>query len=212
MRLGKEVTQSVVEEIKPDVLILAIGGAPTTPAIPGINRRKVIDSDKLRQMLKSYLKIFGPRALERLTKLWMPVGKSIVIIGGALQGCELAEFLVKRGRKVAIVDTAGQLGEGMISDDPDRLFKWLNQKGATMMAGVKYEEITDEGLVITAKDGERKTLKADTIIAALPLLPNTDFLKSLEGKVPEIYQIGDCREPAFMPEAIADGSRIARVI
>jgi 2,4-dienoyl-CoA reductase (NADPH2) len=212
MRLGKEVTQSVIEEIKPDVLILAIGGAPTITAVPGINRRKVIDSDKLRQMLKSYLKIFGPETLERLTKLWMPVGKAVVIIGGALQGCELAEFLVKRGRKVAIVDTAGQLGEGMISDDPDRLFKWLNQKGATMMAGVKYEEITDEGLVITTKDGERKTLKADTIITALPLLPNTYLLKSLEGKVPEIYQIGDCREPAFMPEAIADGSRIARVI
>jgi len=212
MRLGKEVTQSVIEEIKPDVLILAIGGVPTTPAIPGINHRKVIDNDRLHRMLKSYLRVFGPKTLERLTKLWMPIGKRVVIIGGALHGCELAEFLVKRGRKVTIVDTVGQLGEGMPAEDPERLFKWLNQKGATMMAEVKYELITNEGLVIITKDGERKTLKADTIITALSLLPNTDLLKSLEGKATEIYQIGDCREPAFMPEAIADGSRIARVI
>lgn len=142
----------------------------------------------------------------------MPVGKRVVIIGSALQGCELAEFLVKRVRNVAIVDTAGKLGEGMLADDPDRLFKWLSQKSATMMAEVKYEEITDEGLVITTKDGEIKTLKTDTIITALPFLPNANLLKSLEGKVPEIYQIGDCREPGFMPDAIADGSRIAQII
>jgi 2,4-dienoyl-CoA reductase (NADPH2) len=212
MRLGNEVTPSVIEEVKPDVLILATGGVPATPAIPGINRGKVIDSTRLHRMLKSYLRIFGPKTLEWLTKLWMPIGRRVVVIGGALQGCELAEFLVKRGRKVTIVDTAEQLGEGMISDDPDRLFKWLNQKGATMMAGVKYEEITDEGLVITTKDGERKTLKADTIITALPLRPGADAFKNLKVKVAEIYQVGDCREPAFMPEAIADGSRIARVI
>jgi 2,4-dienoyl-CoA reductase (NADPH2) len=212
MRLGKEVTPSVIEEIKPDVLILAIGGVPATPAIPGINRGKAINNAKLHRMLKSYLRIFGPKTLEWLTKLWMPIGKRVVVIGGALQGCELAEFLVKRGRKVTIVDTAEQLGEGMISDDPDRLFKWLNRKGAAMMAAVKYEEITDEGLVITTKDGERKTLKADTIITALPLRPGADDLKNLKVKVAEIYQVGDCREPAFMPEAFADGSRIARVI
>ncbi|GAI43584.1 unnamed protein product, partial [marine sediment metagenome] len=34
----------------------------------------------------------------------------------------------------------------------------------------------------------------------------------LEGKVPEIYPIGDCREPHLILEAIADGSRIGRAI
>lgn len=212
MRLGKEVNLSIIEEIKPDVLILATGGVNTIPAIPGINRRKVVDSAKLHRTLKSYMRFFRPKTLERLTKFWMPVGKRVVIIGGALQGCELAEFLVKRGRKVVVVDTAEKLGEGMLSDDPDRLFKWLNQKGATMIAQVKYEEITDEGLVITTKDGERQTLKADTIIPALPFQPDADLMKSLEGKVPEVYKIGDCREPGYMYDAIADGSRIARII
>ncbi len=212
VRLGKEVNLSVIEEINPDVVILAIGGVHNIPKIAGINERKVLHSYELHRQLKIVLRFLGPKALERLTKLWMPVGKRVVVIGGAIQGCELAEFLVKRGRKVTIVDTAEELGEGMLSDDPVRLFKWLNQKGAAMMAGVKYEKITGEGMVITTKDGERKTLKADTIITALPLLPNADLLKNLEGKVPEIYQIGDCSEPGLMHDAIADGSRIARII
>ena len=42
----------------------------------------------------------------------MPVGKKVVIIGGGIQGCELAEFLVKRNRKVTIVDSADALGTG----------------------------------------------------------------------------------------------------
>jgi len=166
----------------------------------------------LHGKLKMALRLLGPKAIERLTKLWMPIGKRVVIMGGALAGCQLAEFLVKRGRKVTIVDTAKKLGEGLLSNDPTRLFKWFNQKGVTIMAEVKYEEITDKGLIITNKEGERKTLEADTIITALPLLPTPDLLRSLEGKVSEVYQIGDCRESGFIHNAIADGSHIARMI
>jgi 2,4-dienoyl-CoA reductase (NADPH2) len=211
-RMGEEVNLSVIKKINPDVVILATGGVSTIPEIPGINHRKVLSSDKLHRKLKLALKFLGPKAVEKLTKWWMPIGKRVVIIGGALAGCQLAEFLVKRGRRVAIVDTAAKLGEGLLTSDPTRLFKWFNQKGVTMMAEVKVEEITDKGLVITTKEGERKTLEADTILTALPLLPTADLLKSLEGKVPEVYQIGDCRESGFIHSAIADGSRIARMI
>jgi 2,4-dienoyl-CoA reductase (NADPH2) len=81
-----------------------------------------------------------------------------------------------------------------------------------MLAGVKYERITDEGLVVTTKEGERKTIEADNIIITLPLQPDADLLSSLKSKVAEIYQIGDCRESGLMHDAIADGSRLARNI
>ena len=212
IRLGKEVNPAVIDEMKPDVIILANGGLPARPPIPGIDNRKVIGSQELHRRLKSFMRFFGPKAIERLTKIWMPVGKRVVIIGGALQGCQLAEFLVKRGRKVTIVDTAERLGEGLISDDPERLFRWFASKGVVMMPQVRYEEIIDKGLVITARDGKKQTLEADTIIVALPLLPDANLLESLKGKAPEVYQIGDSANPAYMPDAIADGSRIARAI
>jgi 2,4-dienoyl-CoA reductase (NADPH2) len=88
----------------------------------------------------------------------------------------------------------------------------LDQKGVAMLPGVKYEEITDKGLTITTKEGKRQTLEADTIVTALPLLPNTELLKEVDGLVPEVYAIGDCREPHLIVDAIADGSRIARAI
>ena len=81
-----------------------------------------------------------------------------------------------------------------------------------MTSGVKYEKITDKGLAITTKEGKKQTIEADTIVTAMPLLPNTELLKSTEDSVPEVYTIGDCTEPNMIIDAIADGSRIARAI
>jgi 2,4-dienoyl-CoA reductase (NADPH2) len=212
IRTGEAITPSLIEEVRPDVLILATGGSPAFPAIPGIDNRKVIDNARLHRRLKLAMRFFGPKALERLTRLWMPVGKRVVVIGGGLEGCQLAEFLVKRGRKVTIVEASEQLGKGLLSDDPDRLFKWFAKKGVTTLAHVQYREITDVGLVVATKDGERRTIAADTIITALPLQPGSDIMKGLAGKVAEIHRIGDCREPGYMYDAIADGYRIALLI
>jgi NADPH-dependent 2,4-dienoyl-CoA reductase/sulfur reductase-like enzyme len=113
---------------------------------------------------------------------------------------------------VTIVDADPTLGEGLILERKNRLFSWFRKKGVTMIAGVKYEEITNAGLIVTTKEGHRLTLQADTIIPAIPLIPNTDLLKTLKGKVSEIYLIGDCKEPRMIPEAIADGWKIANAI
>jgi len=91
------------------------------------------------------------------------------------------------------------------------LLMWLADKGVTMMAKVKYDKITDKGLTITQK-GKKQTIDADTIVTALPLKPNTELLKSLKNGVPEVYAIGDCKEPHLIIDAIAEGSHIARNI
>lgn len=213
IRSGKEVNPLTIEELKPDVVILATGGVPTSLKIPGINRHNVVLSSKLHRKLKIYLRFLGPKVLRWLTKFWMPIGKNVVIISGGIHGCQLAEFLVKRNRKVTIVETTDEIGEGLVpSDTKQRLLSWMAKKGVVMMTGVTYDEITDRGLGIITKEGERHIIKADTIITALPLAPNTEMLKALEGKVPEIYHIGDSKEPHLSADAIADGSRVARAL
>jgi 2,4-dienoyl-CoA reductase (NADPH2) len=173
----------------------------------------VLTSQSLHCQLKGYMRFIHPRLLRALTKVWMPIGRTVVIMGGNIQGCQTAEFLVKRGRKVTIVDTAEEIGEGLLETFvKPHLPDWLDEKGVAMLPGVKVEEITDEGLIITTKEGKRQAIEADTIVSALPLLPNTGLSKSLEGSAPEVYAIGDCREPHLIVDAIADGSRLARAI
>jgi len=104
------------------------------------------------------------------------------------------------------------MGDGLVEFYKLRLFWWLEQKRVPLFTGVKIEAITDKGLTITTKEGERKTLAADTIVPALPMMPDTEFVKSLKGTAPEIYQIGDCGDSALIIDAIGDGSRIGRAI
>jgi 2,4-dienoyl-CoA reductase (NADPH2) len=211
--LGTEVTRSLVEQVKPDVLVVAAGGVHDVPHVPGLDRHNVVTSRDLHRTLKTYLRFFSPALLRWLTRFWMPLGKRVIVVGGGVQGCQVAEFLVMRGRRVTIVDTASEIGEGLLETlIKPYLLNWLIDKEVVMMPGVTYEEITDKGLTVTTKDGIRKTLEADTIVTALPMRPNADLLVSLKGSVPVCYAIGDARAPNMIIDAIADGSRIARAI
>jgi 2,4-dienoyl-CoA reductase (NADPH2) len=212
IRFGKEVDPALISQFAPDVVVVAAGGVLGVPDIAGIDRKIVVSGPRLHSMLKSYLRFFRPKTLGSLTKLWMPVGKRVVIIGGGLHGCEIAEFLVKRGRKITILESAETLGEGVPERKKHSLFRWLNKKGVRMIAGVKYEEITDSGIIIRTKDGELKTLEADTIIPAISLKPDNKLVKSLEGKVPELYAVGDCNQPGVIIDAVDAAYRLANSI
>jgi pyruvate/2-oxoglutarate dehydrogenase complex dihydrolipoamide dehydrogenase (E3) component len=39
-----------------------------------------------------------------------------------------------------------------------------------------------------------------------------ELFESLKGKVPEIYAVGDCKEPLLITDAIGTGASIARTI
>ena len=203
--LSREFRFSDIGEIKPDVVVVATGGAPAYPDVPGIDRRNVIKSTDLYGTLRFFLRIFGPKILRRLTKVWMPVGKNVVIIGGAIQGCQLGEFLTKRGRKVTIVDTEKEMGDGLAPERKTRLFYWFRKKGVPLLPEVKLKEITDKGLVITTREGDQRTLYADTIIPSIPFKPNNELADKLKGKIPEVYSIGDCEQPGVIPDATAAG-------
>jgi pyruvate/2-oxoglutarate dehydrogenase complex dihydrolipoamide dehydrogenase (E3) component len=159
-------------------------------------------------MVTRYIPSYTVRSL---TKYYLPLGKNVVVIGGALQGCELAEFLVKRGRNVTIVEQADMLGEGMVDAVLFSLMIWFEKKGVQMISGVKeYAEITDKGLTIVDRDGVTRTLQADTFVSALPLDSNDELLSALQGKVAEVYPIGDAGKPGLIRDAIGAGLRTAR--
>jgi pyruvate/2-oxoglutarate dehydrogenase complex dihydrolipoamide dehydrogenase (E3) component len=213
VELGKEGDLALVDRIKPDVVYLATGGTSTVPKIPGIDRSNVVNGAALHRQLKFALKFFKPQMLRTLTKLYMPMGKSVIVIGGAIQGCELAEFLVKRGRKVTVVEKSSMIGEGMVDALLSNLMLWFKKMGVTLISGVKeFVEVTDKGLTIITGDGKKQTIEADSIATALPLTPNNELLENLKKKVPEVYAIGDCREPLLIADAIGTGLRTAREV
>ena len=212
VRLHKEFDASALDSLKPDVVVLAAGGLPTLPEVPGIERRNVIKTSDLYGILKFFIRLVGPKWLGELTKIWMPVGKRVVIIGGAIQGCQLGEYLTKRGRKVTIVETGDEMGKWLVPEKKTRLFYWFDRKGVERLRGVKLVEITKEGLTIVTKEGETRLLEADNVMPVVPFSSNKAMLETLRKKVPEVYAIGDCDEAGVIPDATAAGWRIGNAI
>jgi hypothetical protein len=90
-----------------------------------------------------------------------------------------------------------------------RLMPWFKEKGVTLYEEAKYEEVTDDGLVITTKEGKRITIEADTVMPSTLLKQNLDLEAKLKGIVPEVYTVGSCfkPEPDIMADAVAAGAK-----
>jgi 2,4-dienoyl-CoA reductase (NADPH2) len=213
VQLKTEVTPALVDQVKPDVVVLATGGIVKIPEIPGIDGKNVMILTKL----DSLLYMVGPKLAawgSLHIPFAMPIGKRVVILGGEHHACELAEFLTKRNRKVTVVNPGDVWAEGMTADDKAFLWPWFKEKGVVLIESAKFVKVVKEGLVITTKEGKTMTIEADTVLPSTLLKQNLDMMKSLKGKVKEIYAVGSCNkpEPDLMVDAIAAGAMVGHQV
>lgn len=110
----------------------------------------VIKSTTLYNLLRFILRFFGPAFLNWVSKIRLPagwnpfktIGKRVVIIGGAIHGCQLGEFMAKRGRQVTIVEPDEDNVGGLLAPEyKNRLFIWFKKKGVVMYSGAKLVEM-----------------------------------------------------------------------
>ncbi len=214
LELGKEATLESIKAMNPDTVILATGGELTAPELSGSKKanRKVVTTPELHKRVKPILRRIGPRFLGRATKLFLPIGKNVVVVGAGLHGMEVAEYLVKRGRTVTIVEPTDVIGEGMIDFRLGLTMDWFAEKGVRIIAGANNIVVTDKGLAFDDPDGLHVELEADTVIPTSPLEPNDTLFKTLEGQVPEVYLIGDGREAGMIMHAVRSGYQTAKTI
>ncbi|MFC1966015.1 FAD-dependent oxidoreductase [Chloroflexota bacterium] len=190
--LGTEAAPESIEEVKPDAVVLATGSRPWLPQIPGIERTNVVHS------------------LDVLTGN-VQVGERVAIIGGELVGCETAEYLAERNRKVTVMRRGKSMAVNMNPLARDNLLSRLTRKGVALLPGVKYENITEEGVVITKK-GKRRVIPADSVVVAVGAAPVVGLLDTLRARGLVVYPIGDCVSPGKIADALRDGLRIGQGI
>ena len=214
LELGKKVTAETVKKAAPDVLVLATGSRSEVPPIPGVDGPNVVTTNKLKKQARKYVGVLGSGVLSSLSKIYLPIGKSVVVVGSDLKGLEAAEFLVKRGRKVTIVDEAEAPGEGMNIYIMMKLMPWFASKGVEILNGVKYGAISAKGMVVTTKDGERRAIDAETVMVIEKDRKNTALYEKVKGLAPEVHLIGDAKEDknSWYIGAVHEGARTGLAI
>lgn len=204
LKLNTEVTPKVVEEHKPDVIVIGIGAEPIMPEIPGINRSNVDSAINILSNIKKYK------------------GKKAVVIGGGEVGCETACYLADNGFDVAIIEMLDEiLKENEITEIKLRLNDLIKTKNIKILTNSKLNAVTSEGVEILvpydtqmglAEGGRQDGLEADIVAIAVNQKPNNELINMLTMKAEEFYVIGDCSSPARIKEAVEAGENVGRII
>lgn len=212
VKRGRAVDAKLVRELAPDVVVVASGSRLRVPHIPGIESRNVVTSSDLQAQSRVPMRFLGASFLDWATRITMPVGKRVVIIGGQMQGVQLAEFLIKRGRQLVVTETGNELGGGVLAFHRTRLLDWLRAKGAVLLAGVTDEKITDKGVSLTTREGEKRFVEADTVVVLSVREPDCALRDELMEVVSELHVIGDCNQPGMIVDAVASGHSVGCAI
>jgi len=191
VELGKEVTVETVSREKPDAVIIATGGKSFIPSIPGVDGPNVVT------------------AFDVLANKAEIKGKRVIVCGGNALGCETANHLAKRNNTVTIVEMVDSIGADIDLNSLSALKDELEQDHVTILTGKRVEAISHNGVTVSDKEGNKSVLPMDMAVLALGVEPVNALAAELEGKVKELYTIGDAKKPARIHDAVSDGFFLA---
>jgi len=139
------------------------------------------------------------------------LGRRVAIVGGGLVGLELAEFLVERGRRVAVIEEGPYLAPQMAIPRRWRTLHILREHGTELLIGARVLGFTDRGVEISS-DGEERTIDADSILLASGVVPDGRLAEALAGLDCEVHRIGDSDAVGYIEGAMLSGAQIGRAL
>ena len=177
-------------------IVIAAGGAPFVPPIPGLVESKPLTSDT----------VWDIRTLP----------KRLVVLGGGPIGCELAQCFARLGAKVTQIEMLPRI---MVREDPEFsefVAKHFRAEGIDVLVNHKAKEVRVEGsekFVVVEHEGQEKRIACDEILCAVGRAANTqgygleelgipvtkqktvEVNEYLQAHYPNIYACGDVAGP-----------------
>lgn len=176
-----------------DKVIFATGANPIMPPIEGMDNDFVVGANDILTNKASY-------------------GKKVVVLGSGLVGCETACHCAEKADEVTIIEML-----------PEILMKTKHCKNndqalRQLMEDCKIQTITSakivqfkDNTVVYEVDGEKKTIKADTVAIAAGYRSNTDLYDALSDKI-DCAIVGDANIPDNIQKAVHQGFNAVRCI
>ena len=180
-----------VSEIGYDKLILSPGASPVVPPIPGVERAMTLRTVE---------------DVERIANRVNEKPANAVVIGGGFIGVEIAENLIHRGIKTALVEAMPQVLAPLDPEMASLVAKEMALQGVELHLADGVSTIDPTTVTLTSG----AVLPADLVILAIGVRPDTSLAKAADIKVgtrggievddfnrtsdPDIYAVGDAAE------------------
>jgi len=192
IKLGTHLSGALVNEINPDVLVLASGAIPADDKMTGSGLPHV----------KNALEILSEK---------VDAGHKVVVIGGGLVGASVSEYLAEKGHEVVMIKRSVAISpDASITSRKMHTIR-LASYSVRILAEAEVSRITSEGVLVKWEkmNGEEEFITCETVVLARNMEPELGLLETINSKHIEIYRIGDCVRPRSMFEAINEGFDLA---
>lgn len=216
VKTGSTATETDLEAMKPDVVVIATGARTIAPEVPGINKPIV-----------SYLDQY-PANQAQFTK-----GKRVAVVGGRY-GAEVAVSLARKGCQVTLVAEEDLPNVGATPYAAFYVYRQLlllkflqgyylpkegesgfpklqlnNAYKVEILPEKRLKEVRDHSILVVDKEGSEKVLEVDFLLIAWKRVSNNELYKDLFGKFPELNIIGDAKEPRTCWYGVHEGAAVA---
>ncbi|MCL4440886.1 MAG: FAD-dependent oxidoreductase, partial [Firmicutes bacterium] len=217
VELNKEATLEEILKFSPDAVVVATGSTPIVPALPGIDRPIVVQAWDV---------------LDRKAG----VGDKVIVVGGGAVGCETALYLAKMGtmppellsywgsylqedlqqvmswalkgnKQIIVLEMKKYIGSDIGITTRWGILQELQRCGVKLITGAEVLSIQKNGAEVRHGD-EVKIIPADTIVLAAGSRSQNGLSSSLDGKVPELYVVGDAAKPRKALDGIREGFEV----
>ena len=234
--LRTTVDAALLQRLEPDEILVATGASRAAPAIEGAQQTHVWSGDELRRLMtgdgaeeiakaklslaeRALFKAGGmlgvtdsTQAIQGLSKLWMPLGKRVVIIGGGLVGLELAEFLLARGRQVTVLEPGTHAGTELPIVRRWRVIEAVQDHGQLHLQA-QVQRIERKQVVWLNKKGEGQSTEADSVVLALGAEPDARVAEQLQALTSlPVRRLGDSAALGYIEGAMHSGHHAGRTI
>ncbi|MEY4938674.1 MAG: hypothetical protein RIQ93_409 [Verrucomicrobiota bacterium] len=209
---AKTLELSTGARIRAKQILIGVGSKVSVPPAPGLAEAKAWTSDEVLEL------DFVP--------------KSVIVLGGGIVACELAQFLNRIGSRVTLVQRSPYILRDHSSAASVVVQRALVDEGIELFAGTLLQAVRSDRKGYTVEfvhDGQVITRRAAHLFNALGREPNTASLnlpaagiktrpngqiitnRWQQTSVPTVYAAGDCAGPAeIVHVAIQQGELAAR--
>ena len=225
IELSKKVDTATINKLKPDVVIAATGGVPLIPKITGIKEKNVVVAedvfDNKVKVGKDVVIIGGGTigceiALHTAKMGAMdPEVACFLLKNKVIDGDKAVELTSKGKRNITILEMKNKIGGRFGISTRWVIMKQIVDAGINSITGIKVKNMSTKSIkekdkVCITYEDDKKDIKifADTVIIAAGYKSNQDPTRKLNGKIDELYRIGDCVEVRTALEAIHEGFEV----
>ena len=190
VKTGVTVTDEMLENGDPEVVILATGGQKSTPEINGLDQPIVSDAWQILNGEK-------------------PAGKNVVIIGAGLIGMETADFLVNQGSQVTLVELLQHSPVLKITGHGYQLHRRLRTANVQFRFSTTISKIAGDSVTLSCENKDEVLEGIDQVVLAVGMQPRTELKETLQNKGIRHFVVGDTVQVRRIIEATEEGAKAA---